>query len=73
MNFMCLHCQSIRTAVRARGGGAIAIFLCDQSDEERVYLLPGEPLACLSRCEGVATETETIPTANSDEGSDGTR
>lgn len=49
MNFMCLYCQSVRTAARVRGGGAVALFRCDQSGQESVYLLPGEPMACLAR------------------------
>lgn len=71
MNFMCLYCEEIRTGARPRGGGAIAVFRCDQSGQERVYLLPGEPMACFCRREG--DHAEQTSEKHTNEGTDGHR
>jgi hypothetical protein len=70
MNFECLYCQSISTAVRTRGGGAVAVFRCSVSGETRVYLLAGEPLACRMLREIISADTP-IESETPDESSEG--
>ncbi len=50
MNVECLlrNCDQLRTGALVRGGGAVAHFECELSGERAAYLLPGDPLACLS-------------------------
>ena len=51
MNTHCVNCASIRTVAVVRGGGAVAHFRCDDTDERRTHLVYGDTPACLKPVE----------------------